>query len=236
MSRRLTVTTAVGAALLAVGLLTGCAGTGAPAPTDVEELELDAAWLDGGRSIAVTTWGSSGCIPIAEAAEVDAQGALTVTLVDRPNDGDTEQACTTDYVQRATVVGVPEGVDPAQELEITVTYGGAVGDTDLDGIAGQPGPGTPTEYTPSAGWVDDDGTFALLTWGSSTCAPVIEDVQAAGAEITVTFVTPPADRICTMDMAPRVTLGVVPQLDDAEAYELVLQGDTFTGTRVPVLG
>ena len=40
-------------------------------------------------------------------------------------------------------------------------------------------PGSSTEYQPSAGWFDDGG-LVLLTWGSSSCAPVVESVEADG--------------------------------------------------------
>ena len=75
---------------------------------------------------------------------------------------------------------MPEGVDPAQELEIRVTGEGYHGDTDLDGVAGLTGGGE-TDYLPSAGWTDEDGQFVILTWGSSTCVPAVENVAAAGA-------------------------------------------------------
>ncbi len=225
-----------GMLLIAAGLLVGCAGSGEPAATEVADLEVDAAWVDGGRMIAVTTWGSSTCVPIAEEAVLGADGVLTVTLTDASPQG-TEQACTADMVQRATLVGVPTEVDPAAGLEVEVTYANAVGDAELAAVSGLAGPGTATDYAPSAGWVDDDGTFALVTWGSSSCAPEIEDVQVASpTEVAVTFATPPADRVCTMDMAPRVVLAVAQGVGEDAAAEVVLQGDTFTGIRVPIVG
>jgi hypothetical protein len=198
-------------------------------------VELGAAWLDGGRMIALTTWGSSSCRPIAESAELT-DDVLAVTLTDASPQG-TEPACTRDNVQRATAVAVPEGVDPAQDLPIEVTYASAAGEVTLAGIEGLAAPTSPTDYAPSAGWVDDAGTFAFVTWGSSSCAPEIEDVQATTAtEVTVTFATPPADRVCTMDIAPQVALAVAQGLDRAAGAELVLQGDTFEAVRVPILG
>ena len=90
----------------------------------------------------------------------------------------------------STFVAVPEGVDPAKDLEISVSGDGYHRrPTDLDGVDGLGGPGGETDYAPSAGWTDDDGQFVfLLTWGSSTCLPVVESVEATGpAEVTVTF-------------------------------------------------
>lgn len=73
----------------------------------------------------------------------------------------------------------PKGVDPTKDLDIVVTMAqGGRGDADLDGLdASQVTTGT-TDYLPSAGWVDDD-QIAILTWGSSTCAPVVGDVTAS---------------------------------------------------------
>jgi hypothetical protein len=107
----------------------------------------------------------------------------------------------------------------------------------LAGVAGLEGGGV-AEYAPSAGWTGADGQLVLLTWGSSSCPPVVADATATGpAEITVTFADPPADQVCTMDMGPRGTLVEVPGLsappDDAE---LVLAGDAFDGIRLPIVG
>jgi len=206
------------AALLAAGLLTlaGCAtGSAAPggAPDAASEsvgLDVDAAWLAGGSLIALVTHGSSSCVPIAADATLD-DGVLVVTLED-PEAG---TPCTRDLVPRATLVGVPEGVDATKELDIQVSYGDVWGETDLDAYAG----GAVEDYTPSAGWVDDD-VFAILTWGSSSCAPQIESVDAEGAEVTVTFATPDPATVCTMDMAPRVALAAVSGVDGAATVTL----------------
>ncbi|KAA9130404.1 hypothetical protein [Microbacterium caowuchunii] len=226
-----------GMALVAAVALSGCAGTSGGTPTVIDDLEVDAAWVDNGRMIALVTWGSSTCAPIAEEGVLGQDGVLSVTLLDPPPVGEeTERACTADMAPRATLVGLPEGIDPAQDLDVRVTYASAVGDTELDGVPGLAAPTTPTDYEPSAGWVEE-GLFAVVTWGSSSCAPVVEDVQAsAEKEVTLTFATPPADRICTMDMAPRVALAAVDGLADDDGVELVLQGDTFSGVRIPILG
>lgn len=226
----------LGAALMTAGLLAGCAGAGQGSPTPADELEVEAAWVDGGRMVAVVTWGSSTCVPIAEQGELGSDGVLNVTLLDPTAVGETERACSADLAPRASLVGLPEGVDPSKDLDIRVTYASAVGDTELDGVPGLAAPTTATDYEPSAGWVED-GMFAVLTWGSSTCAPVVQDVAVTGdKEVTLTFATPPADRPCTMDMAPRVALAAVDGLADDDGVELVLQGDTFAGVRVPILG
>lgn len=225
-------------AVLAAGAFAGCAATpaDAPSPTGTDpaiETELDAAWLDGGRIIGLVTSGSSSCVPAADGATVEADGSLLVTLVDP----DADTACTRDFVPRVTLVEVPEGVDPTQDLAIIVSGDGYSGQVELDGAAGLTGGGT-TDYLPSAGWTDTDGQFVLLTWGSSSCVPVIADVTASGpAEVTVTFETPAADQVCTMDMAPRAVIAVVDGLDEYSDVSLVLTGSPeFDNVRIPIFG
>lgn len=210
-------------ALLGAGALafSGCASTpaapGASGGSDDSstELEVDAAWLDGGRMVAIVTQGPGTCVPTASSVTLQADGSVAVTLEDPA--GDT--ACTRDLVPRATGVQLPEGANGDLELELVVTYGDLRGDTDLDAYSGGP----VEEYAPSAGWVDD-GQFALLTWGSSSCAPMVQDATVAeGKQITVTFSAPPADMVCTADMAPRVTLVAVDDVED-NVVDLTLTG------------
>ncbi|MBW9094944.1 hypothetical protein JNB62_14740 [Microbacterium jejuense] len=236
----------VGLMVLAAGVLAACAtpaGSGTastPKPTSSAsasggsggELEVDAAWVDGGRMIALVTEGSSStdCIPVAGETSY-ANGVLEVELVAPPE----ATVCTADYVPRATLVGVPEGVDPTQDLEIRLT-GEYTGDTDLDGVAGLTAGGS-TDYLPSAGWADD-GQFVIVTWGSSTCVPVISEVAATSStEVTVTFATPPADQACTMDMVPRATVAqVTTELDDDGEVFAILTGAEFDNVRIPIIG
>ncbi len=222
-------------AVLAVAL-TACA-SGSAGPATPEPLETTAAWLDSGRLIAVTTVGSSSCIPVAEAAELQPDGAVRVELVDPAWKGGSARACTADAVPRVSLVGAPEGVDPAQDLRIDVAYGNAAGTAVLAGVPGLAGPGSATDDAPSASWVGADGDLVFLTWGSSSCAPVVADVAAtAPAEVTLTFATPPADRVCTLDMAPRVGLVADPGVETRAGAQLVLSGDTFDMVRVPIVG
>ncbi|MDQ7876607.1 hypothetical protein Q9R08_01320 [Microbacterium sp. QXD-8] len=230
----------IGLALLAAGLLTACAtptgsgGTPSSSATskgdDGSEQEVGAAWLDGGRMVGIVTQGSSTCVPVAEEATY-ANGVMTVTLVDA--EGDT--ACTSDLVPRVSLVGTPEGVDPADGVEIEVTGDGWHGDTDLEGVPGL-AVGGETDYLPSAGWTDVDGQFVILSWGSSSCAPAIENTEATSAsEVTVTFVTPPADQVCTMDMAPRGVVTAVNGLEDEDAEIFaILTGAEFDNVRIPI--
>lgn len=224
MSRRLLASLAlVATATLA---LAGCATT-SDAPAG-QQADVDAAWLDEGRMIAIVTVGSSSCVPTVESAEINSDGALAVELAGP----DANTACTADLVPRASLVGVPEGVDPSQDLEVWVTSEGFYGEVLLAGVPGLSTPsGEGTDYEPSAGWTQSQGQFVILTWGSSSCVPVVETSEVTGeAEVSVTFAEPPADQACTMDMAPRTAFGFADGLSGVEDVALVLSGDNVDAT------
>lgn len=241
--RTRTLLAGLGLAALLTGVLTACAtptgGTPSTAPSsttstddddDQGELDLAAAWLDGGRMVGLVTLGSSTCIPTADDISLDG-AVLSVTLVE--TEGDTP--CTMDLVPRVTLVGLPAGVDPTQDLEIQVRGEGFAGSTDLDGVPSLTGGGE-TDYLPSAGFTQVDGQFVILSWGSSSCAPVVENTEATSAtEITVTFATPPDDQVCTMDMAPRGVVTAVLEMedDDADVFA-ILEGAEFDNVRIPI--
>lgn len=206
---------ALAATALAVLVLAGCAtpapGAGAsdaPTPADpagqtvpegTGDLDVDAAWLHGGSMIAVVTYGSSTCLPGVDDAVLD-EGVLVVSLT--PPTGD---ACTDDLVPRALAVGAPEGIDPSAGLEVQVLLSDQIGTATLAPYAGEPA----EEYAPSAGWAGAEH-IAILTWGSSSCAPSVESTTVVSpTEVAVTFATPRADQVCTMDMAPRVAVATV---------------------------
>jgi hypothetical protein len=229
------------AGLAAVVLFTGCASTpGSTEPTSsaapsqpaagIGEDGFEAAWLDDGRMFAVVSWGSSTCIPMVDEVTVEGQ-TVSVTLVD----ADPDAACTADLAPRASAGALPEGIDPTQDVELVVTYNDLTDDVDLDGDASLTGvPGSQTEYAPSAGWFDDE-SLVLLTWGSSSCPPVVESVEGAGAAGTVTFAAE-ENKPCTMDMAPRATIIAFgeDQTED-DAFQLTLVGANLDAT-VPVRG
>lgn len=226
---------ALAACATPVGAASPGSGSGASSPsptaTDGTGGDLEAAWLDNGRGVGVVTWGSSTCVPSAGDATY-ADGTLTVALVDA-----TDRVCTRDLVPRATYVGLPAGADPASGLDIVVT-GAYAGDTELDGDAALTGvPGEMTDFMPSAGWYSSAG-FVLLTYGSSGCPPVLGGASASGARVAVTFQDPPADQVCTMDMAPRLTVVEVDgsALGDDGPVTAVLAGGGFDAVSVPIAG
>ncbi|GAA1705227.1 hypothetical protein GCM10009808_23990 [Microbacterium sediminicola] len=223
MSRRI-LTSLAAAGVLALGL-TGCI-SGSDAPSG-QQIDIEATWLDDGRLIGVATSGSSTCIPTADSAEINDAGDLAVTFVEP----DESTPCTADLVTRITLVTVPDGVDPSQDLEIWVTNDGYYGNVLLAGVDGLAGPGTETDYQPSAGWFQQQGQFGILTWGSSGCPPTVDTAEVtAPGEVTVTFVDPPADQACTMDMAPRTTTAFADGLSGETGVQLILTGDSFDTT------
>ncbi|WP_396644833.1 hypothetical protein [Microbacterium sp.] len=225
----------VGVGILSAGLLAGCAtgATSSPAPGEADPstsdvpAEVHAAWLDGGRGIAVVTRGSSSCVPTAGEPVLEGE-TLTVDLVDTA-DG----ACTRDMAPRATYVALPSGVDPTKNLDVVVT-GAVAGSASLAGLAAVPAP--VAEFAPSAGWAGES-LAAILTWGSSGCRPQVEAVTSTEGGVVVTFADPPADQVCTMDLAPRVTLVDLAGIAGEEAVELTLSGGNIASDGpVPLLG
>ena len=226
----------VAAALLVAGCTAGPGSvtpTSSPAPSAGgidDQNDVEGALLDDGRLFAVVTWGSSTCVPQVD--EVSAEGQnVSVTLVEPESTDGTEKACTADLAPRASIGALPEGVDPTKDITLNVTYGDLVDDVDLDGDPAATGtPGTSTEYQPSAGWYDDGG-LVLLTWGSSTCVPVVESLEGSGNAGTATFVTD-ENQVCTMDMVPRATLLSFGDdtVDDDATFTLSLVGGGLDGT------
>lgn len=232
-------------ALILIGALSACATPAGPgsggdsaSPSDAgtpsadagADDDIEAAWLDGGRMVGLVTYGSSTCLPTASAGEAS-EGVLEVELTD-----DADAACTRDLVPRVTLVQITGDVDPAQGLEIRVRGEGYEDDVQLDGVPGLAG-ASETDYLPSAGWAGDD-RFVVLSWGSSGCAPVLQSATVTSAsEVAVAFEEPPADQVCTMDMAPRgLVVQVDGELDDDSEVFAVLTGAEFDNVRVPILG
>ncbi|HAQ59790.1 MAG TPA: hypothetical protein DCR63_05075, partial [Microbacterium sp.] len=200
---------------------------------DVAQVEVDATWLDDGRMIGIITHGSSTCVPVVEDAALQDNGTFAVILAEAEEDS----VCTTDMVARVTLVEALPGMDPATDLEVTVAGDRYTGDTELDAVQGLDPSNTASEYAPSAGWIDEDDSFVIMTWGSSTCVPVVDSTAVtAPAEVTVTFDDPPTDQVCTMDMVPRALITSASDLDEDDSVTAVLVGDDFDGVRVPIYG
>lgn len=94
----------------------------------------------------------------------------------------------------------------------------------LMGCATDPAETAPIETEPAvdgeqfafeARWLDFDsiGSYiAFISYGSSSCYPGLEPAElSAEGEITITLFEPDAERMCTMDYAPRVLLARAPE-------------------------
>jgi len=225
-------------ALAAVALLSaGCTTTPAsPAPTSTSGSDagapglertaddVEAAWLDDGRAIGIVTWGSSTrtCQPAVSGTDAEGQ-RVTLTLEDP---AEAAEGCDTDLGPRAVIVPVPDGVDVTKDVDLQVTHGDLTADIDLDGL--DAAPQGASEQQASAGWFEDDG-IVLLTYGSSSCPPVVQDLEMTDTGATVTF-SAVADRVCTMDFAPRATVITLPEERDGDAsFTLTLVGDNLDG-------
>jgi hypothetical protein len=226
--------TIVGLALAGCATPSGNAPSASPTPqaTIEPDPDLGAAWLDSGRTVGLVTLGSSTCIPgIADEAQYT-DGVLLVELAEPAAD----EPCTRDLVPRVTLVDVPAEVDPEENLQIEVTGDDYFGQVELEGVPGLD-PSGETDFEPSAGWATAKGQFVILTWGSSTCIPEIEDVETAGpSEVTVTFVTPPSDQVCTMDMVARGVVTAVNDLEQDTDVVAILTKGGFLGLKVPIYG
>ncbi|MFS0853005.1 hypothetical protein [Microbacterium sp. 179-I 3D4 NHS] len=75
--------------------------------------------------------------------------------------------------------------------------------------------------------LDDGRMFAIVTFGSSTCVPQVDTVTADGQTVDVTLVDVEGDQACTADMAPRATVGALPEgVDPSQDITLqVVYGD-----------
>lgn len=243
MNRNRIPVTAVSCLFLLGVLLAGCAtgagttpgggGAGATpaASADPVELRAAAAWLDGGRSLGLVTWGSSSCVPHVSEVRHDERG-LEIELAKRPGD----DICTEDYGARGLAVPLPESVDPAQPLDVRISGEPGAASFVLAAASGLD-PVEPGSGAPSAGWTDEPGTLALLTWGSSSCPPLVQDAAPkASGEIEVVFAEEPADRVCTKDFAPRVSVLSIDGVDPSAPAQLVLSGGGAEPVRLPVAG
>lgn len=230
----------LGALAIATFALAGCATPSGGSPsgepstqsTVEPDPDLGAAWLDNGRLVGLVTLGSSTCVPALADEAKYTDGVLHVEFASPEAD----QACTMDLVPRVTLVGVPEEVDPAEDLEIEVTGDDYFGQVELAGVEGLDASGE-TDFQPSAGWATAEGQFVVLTWGSSSCVPVMEDVAATGpAQVTITYQTPPDGQVCTMDMVPRAAVAAVNDLEEDSDVQLILTKGGFLGLKLPIYG
>lgn len=92
----------------------------------------------------------------------------------------------------------------------------------------------PLSEGPAAAWVERGATFAIVTWGSSSCPAIATALSADGPDrIAVTFGPSPNDP-CTADMAPTTHEFELPEETTRSpvvievSYEDWLETDTLT--------
>lgn len=72
------------------------------------------------------------------------------------------------------------------------------------------------------GWIEEGRTFAVVTWGSSTCVPVADSLEAkSDASMLVTFTASP-NEVCTSDMAPATHTFALPAEVSKRPIELTV--------------
>lgn len=127
--RRLAASVAL---VVSAGLvLVACSGGGsasakpvddyAGGPKGVEDaggsrLQPFASWLDQGKQIAITLYGSSGCPPVGESMSVSSANSLNVAVVPIAPD----KMCTADYVPHTTVFATPSDVTTTSDVSIRI--------------------------------------------------------------------------------------------------------------------
>lgn len=103
----------------------GLAQTADPTGGSAFDTSPRAEWLEGGRSISITTWGSSSCPPVPTALEATAPDAVTVHFEPSPFD-----PCTADMAPTTHELSLPVEVD-ARPLTITLEHGSTDATTSL---------------------------------------------------------------------------------------------------------
>ena len=79
----------------------------------------------------------------------------------------------------------------------------------------------PVDPQPFASWLDDRERFSVVTYGSSSCAPVPTSISATDATtIAITFV-PAKALVCTADLGPTTHVFDTPAATDTEALVTV---------------
>lgn len=174
------------------------------------------AWLDA-NSFVLQTWGDACAPQIGDL--VAGEQSLEIVLVDG-----SDEVCAAVQTAHGMYVGLPAGFDSSRPVELTVTgTEGEETELTLPGLtAGEIIPADRMyDQAPRAAWLDEH-ELAVLTWGSSTCAPASGALEAISAKEGVVRLEPSANEVCTMDLVPQITFVPADGLD--EDAELTLEG------------
>lgn len=79
---------------------------------------------------------------------------------------------------------------------------------------------------PFVAWVEPGTTFAVVTYGSSSCPPTASAIQVTdAASVVVTFTPPRGSGPCTADLAPMTHEFAVPDGADERPLEVTVAWD-----------
>ncbi|APF34365.1 hypothetical protein MTS1_01577 [Microbacterium sp. TS-1] len=109
----------------------------------------------------------------------------------------------------------------------TTPGGAAPGDTGASGSdTGSAAPSQDADV--EAAWLDGGRAVGLVTYGSSSCQPVVGEVTASGQTVTVAL-TDPEGAACTRDYVPRASyVGLPAGVDPTQDVDIVVTGG-YTG-------
>ncbi|WP_431245614.1 hypothetical protein [Leifsonia xyli] len=61
-----------------------------------------------------------------------------------------------------------------------------------------------------AAWLEEGTQFAIVLYGSSTCPPKVQNVEATGPKTIKAILAPAPGGICTRDFVPHTTVFATP--------------------------
>lgn len=83
---------------------------------------------------------------------------------------------------------------------------------------------------PVVGWIDEGETFAVVTWGSSSCPYIPTALEAAGAAaLTVTLTLPASYEACTEGLGAWTHTFTLPDEVTGRPIAVTVAGDDQTG-------
>lgn len=207
-------------------------------------------WLAEDRAtITIVSYGSSGCPYIATAISVVDDAELSIELRQGA-----AYACTDDLAPRTHVLEVPEGwgdgdgpyaaqivrradaFGPSEPVLSTVVLWPVpvAGETiAIETIRGVPDDmALPDDALdrgePLAYWGADRATLRVITWGSSSCPPLVRSAVLRAPTIIDVVLVPGPGEICTSDFAPTTHVLVTPAGVDPTAdvtLDVLLEND-----------
>ena len=84
-----------------------------------------------------------------------------------------------------------------------------------------------SDGTPIAGWIVEQKSFAVVTWGSSGCPPVATSLSAESSDqIRIVFAAPEQE-VCTADFAPTTHTFNLPESVNNHPIGLALHFEQF---------